>query len=215
MTQDANRPAPPGPDADFSYLDALRPSRIRELARGRSAWTSVDVLAGDASEAHAIRAVLELMGIHVQVFPLGLAQHAVNVLSGSVGTGEYLLLACHGDEGAIVLPELAPEVAATQRWHTRLPADAVREIVHLPDRTVIGLGCDMGHPALADAFLGGGCRAYIGPESGPFRYASALFPALLFYELTELRSLADAVQRIRGWDAEMAMWRLYERPPSP
>ena len=41
-------------DADFSYLDALRPSRIRELARGKSYWTTVDVLAGDPDFAPAL-----------------------------------------------------------------------------------------------------------------------------------------------------------------
>jgi hypothetical protein len=214
MSRSTGRPAGIAPGADFAYLDALRPSRVRELARGRSSWTSVDVLAGDPEEATAIRAILELMGVHVQVFPLGLAQHAVNLLDGSVGSGEFVVLACHGDEGAIVLPELAPEVAATQRWHTRLPAAAIREFVHLPDRVVIGTGCDMGHPELAQAFLDGGCRAYLAPAGGPFRYASALVPALLFYELAEMRSLSDAVERIRGWDAELAMWRLHERSPA-
>ena len=150
-------------DADLTYLNALRPSCIRELARGKSYWTTVDVLAGDPDETAAIRGALELMGVHVQVFPMGLAQHAVNVLSGTVGSGEYLLLACHGDEGAIVLPELAPEVAATQRWHTRLTADALRKTTRPPGRVAIGLGCDMGHQALANAFLASGCRAYIGP----------------------------------------------------
>jgi hypothetical protein len=130
-----------GSDADFTYLDALRPSRIRELARGKSYWTTVDVLAGDPDEAAAIRGALELMGVHVQVFPLGLAQHAVNVLSGTVGSGEYLLLACHGDEGAIVLPELAPEVAATQRWHTRLTADALRETVRSTNSRSVRSAC--------------------------------------------------------------------------
>lgn len=197
-------------EPDFSYLDALRPSRIRELARGRSCWTTVDILAGDEAEAGAIRSGLELMGVQVRVFPMGLAQHAINVLSGAEGAAEYLLLACHGEEGAIVLPELAPEVAATQQWHTRLPPDALRTIIRLPGRVVVGLGCDMGHADTASAFLAGGCRAYVGPQGGPFRYASALFPMLLFYELTERRSLHEAIDRIRRWDAEMAMWQLFE-----
>ena len=42
--------------------------------------------------------------------------------------------------------------------------------------------------------------------------ASAVFPILLFYELTELRPLPDALERIQRWDAEMRMWRLFQRP---
>jgi hypothetical protein len=63
----------------------------------------------------------------------------------------------------------------------------------------------MGHAETAAAFLAGGSPAYVGPRGGPFRYATALFPILLFYELTEGRSLRAAVERVGRWDAELAM----------
>jgi hypothetical protein len=46
----------------------------------------------------------------------------------------------------------------------------------------------------------------------PFGYASFFAPLFLFYELTEGRTLAEAVARLQAHDRELAMWRLYRRP---
>jgi hypothetical protein len=40
--------------------------------------------------------------------------------------------------------------------------------------------------------------------------ASAFAPLLLFYELTEGRSLERALERLRDHDRELAMWRLFQ-----
>ena len=42
----------------------------------------------------------------------------------------------------------------------------------------------------------------------PFGYASVFAPAMLFYELTEGRSIDAAVQRLRAHDDELATWQL-------
>jgi hypothetical protein len=56
--------------------------------------------------------------------------------------------------------------------------------------------------------------AYVAPRGAPFGYASLFAPLLLFYELTERRTLRQAVGRLQAHDAELAMWRLYTREPS-
>jgi hypothetical protein len=48
-----------------------------------------------------------------------------------------------------------------------------------------------------------------GPECAPFGYASAFVPTFLFYELTEMRTLEQAMERLCGHDDELAMWRLF------
>lgn len=73
---------------------------------------------------------------------------------------------------------------------------------------MIATGCDTGHPALVRAVLGCGASAYVAPGGGPFRYASFFAPLFLFYEFTEGRHLAEAVQRLQGHDHELGMWRL-------
>lgn len=71
-----------------------------------------------------------------------------------------------------------------------------------------GDGCET-VTELASAFFGGGATAYVASRGAPFGYASAFAPLLLFYELTEGRSLELAVKRLREHDGELAMWRLF------
>lgn len=50
---------------------------------------------------------------------------------------------------------------------------------------------------------------HVAPDGGPFGYASFFAPVFLFYELTEQRTLTEAVQRLQDHDRELRMWRLY------
>lgn len=97
------------------YWAGLRPSMIREFAKGASHWASVDLVAADMP-GDAIRAALEPFGIKVNRFPVGRAQHLVNVLGGAESTAPFVILAMHGDEGTLLLPGLAREIAATERF---------------------------------------------------------------------------------------------------
>jgi len=74
---------------------------------------------------------------------------------------------------------------------------------------VIATGCDTGYPALAQAVLDCGASAYVGACGAPFGYASLFAPIYLFYELTEQRTLSEAIDRLRRHDNELEMWRLY------
>ena len=46
-------------------------------------------------------------------------------------------------------------------------------------------------------------------DDGPFGYASFFAPVFLFYEVTEQRTLPEAVQRLQRHDQELRMWRLH------
>jgi hypothetical protein len=196
-------------DEERTYLATLRPSRVREVQAGATGWTRVDVIDVEAYEAVALRAVLEQFGIRVQLFPVGQARHLVAAL-GAEARAPYVVLACHGDEGRILLGELAEEVERFQPVHGSLGPDEVRRFADLPGSVVICTGCDTGTPELADAFLAAGASAYLAPAGAPFGYASVFAPAFLFYELTERRSLEQAVERLRAHDRELAMWRLFQ-----
>jgi hypothetical protein len=135
---------------------------VARVAAGETAWTSVDlVVCGTGHQGVAIRAGLEEMGVRVNLFPVGQARHLVAILSGRESTAPYLILDAHGDDGRIVLPELAPEVAAAQPFKGYLGPAELATFVPLPGRVVIGLGCTTGAGPLAGAFLDGGCDAYI------------------------------------------------------
>lgn len=190
------------------YLTSLRPSRIREVQGGAPSWAEVELIDIESGQGEAVRAGLECFGVRVRRTSVGQSRHLVAALTEASRAG-FVVLVCHGDEGDIVLPELADDVERHQPFHGRITPDDLRGFARFDDQVVVATGCDTGHPALAEAVLDCGAQAYLAPTGAPFGYASVFAPIFLFYELAELRSLDDAVQRLRAHDAELALWRLY------
>jgi hypothetical protein len=194
-------------DEERAYLATLRPTHPRGPGRRRR----LDVRRSHrsrATEAVALRGVLELFGVRVRHFPVGHARHLVGALGGDA-TAPYVVLACHGDEGRILLSELADEIERFQPVLGSLGPDELRRVVQLPGSAVIGTGCHTGTPELAGALFEGGASAYVAPDGAPFGYASAFAPLLPSYELTKGRSLEQAGERLRTHDRELSMWRLF------
>jgi len=193
-------------DDEDAWLASLRPSHIRQVQRGALGWTSVDVVDVDTGEGVGIRPALEAFGVRVSLLRVGQPRHLVTALGGGT-TAPFVVLACHGDEGAIVLPELAEEMERFQPFHRRCGPAELGAFARLPGSVVIATGCETGTPELAEAFFGAGASAYIAPVGAPFAYASVFAPIFLFYELVERRSLEEAVDRLRAHDTELSMWR--------
>ena len=185
---------------------------IQRIQRGELYWASVDVVdIAIGTEGVALRAALDEFQILVRRFPIGQALHLLKLLSGDEPTAPYVILCCHGVDGAIVLPEPADHFEGPQPVHGILTADALGGRVHLPDRVVIATGCGTGNPELAQAFLDGGCAAYIAPTGGPYGNSVVVAITLLFFGLMRARTLAQSMDRMRHYDDELAIWQLWER----
>jgi len=74
---------------------------------------------------------------------------------------------------------------------------------------VISTGCDTRRTRAGGGVLRGRRGRLRRAVRAPFGYASAFAPLLLFYDLTEGRSLDAAVARLRAHDRELEMWRLF------
>ncbi|MYY87163.1 MULTISPECIES: hypothetical protein [unclassified Streptomyces] len=203
------RESKPEPGAEARWLATQRPSRIREVQAGRPAWTRVDLLGVEEGGARALRDALEVFGVQVTYVRVGQPRHLIAALDDP--DAPYVIIACHGDEGRILLPELAPELARFQPFDGEMGPAEVRTHVRLSGSVVILTGCDAGDPELVDAFLDAGASACVAPRGAPFGYASVFAPLFLFYELTELRTLEQAVARLRAHDDELSMWHIRTR----
>ncbi len=195
---------------EAEWLATLRPSRIRDVQAGAPSWTTVHLVDVESGYGGALRAALETFGIQVHRSPVGQARHLVRALSDGP-RASFVVLACHGEEGGIVVPELAPQLERYQPFSRRVRPEDLRSFARFDGATVIATGCDTGHPALVEAVLDSGAGAYVAPDGGPFAYASFFAPVFLFYELTEQRTLAEAVSRLQDHDGELGMWRLHAR----
>lgn len=185
------------------------PSRIDAVVSGELSWTEVDLVDLAGGETEALRSVLETYGVRVNRFPVGQPRHLVAALGGVRQAARYVVLSCHGADGGILLDELIPEVARNQPFLGSAGPDEIRAHLRFPGSVVISTGCDTGTRALADAVFDAGGSAYLAPESEPFGHAAVFAVLYLFYELTEGRTLEQAVATLREHDAELAKWRLF------
>lgn len=193
------------------WLATQRPSRVREVQAGRLGWTEIDLIDVEGEYARALRDGLEVFGVQVNYLRVGQPRHLVAALNGTRPIAPYVVLCCHGDEGRILMDDVAEDLARFQPFNGAVGPDRVREHFRLPGSVTLVTGCDTGEPALADAFLDAGAGTYIAPRGAPFGYASVFAPLFFFYELTELRTPTEAVERLRAHDDELAMWQLYRR----
>lgn len=184
---------------------------MEDILAGKLAWTEVDLLDIEDSSAQALRSALEQLGIRVNYHPVGQPRHVIAVLSGDRPIAPYVIVGCHGDNGRILLPELGGPVADAQPFNGSMGPDQVRKHLRIPGSTVISTGCETGKPEVAQAFLDVGAGSYFAPTDAPDGHAAFLAVLLLFYELTDGRELRDAADRVRTYNDDLSMWRLWER----
>lgn len=184
---------------------------MRAIQDGELGWTRADILECKSSgEGAAIRGVLEQFGVTVGYFPIGQARHLIRLIGGEA-TAPYLVISCHGDEGGILLPDLAPEWEERQPVHHRFMPGDVLTHASLDHQTVICTGCEMGTDAMGQAWLDRGASAYVAPEGYPDGGAPLIVISRLVYELARNRPLDEAIDQIRRHDSELAMWRMWSR----
>lgn len=164
-------------------------------------------------EALALRSVLERLGVRVTLYPIGRGNDLVEVLSGRdlpEGT-DHLVLACHGDaEKRLVMPVLGPGVAEPGEPVGNWGAEEIRRCASLPPLLVLNTGCSLGSPAMADAFLSSGCRAYVAATGDPLGNAALFFAIRFYYELISTGcSEREAVERSRSQDADTGLYRWF------
>ncbi len=93
---------------------------------------------------------------------------------------------------------------------TSYSVDELADIVRLPGKVIVSVGCASGSPELADVFLSSGATAYIAPVTSPFGHAAPVFVTILFFALTQGRTLEEAVEVARSVDRELAIWQLFK-----
>ncbi len=163
---------------------------------------SIVVIGDTGLEPHTLRAVLEGFNYRVEIHWTGSRAEALEILRGSIPTFDDIILSCHGDPeaGGILVPD-----------EPVITADELAQVVRLPGKRVLNLGCGLGTAALAAAFLTNGSAAYIG-ASDDVDGNSALFFALHLYYFMALpnrKPLAESVELARQHDAECALFQLY------
>lgn len=186
--------------------------RTRAVTEGATHWAEVLLITLDDRGSEAIRAALEQCGLRVTLVRIGQARHLVAALS-DIGAAEYVILDCHGVDGDILIPELAPELEAQQPFHRRLTPEVMSKYARFDRALVISTGCTTADLNTGQAVLGQGAEGCIAPIGYPEGHAAFFAVTYLFYELTQGRNIRQAFQRLVEHDPEMGMWQMQSHWP--
>jgi hypothetical protein len=162
---------------------------------------SIVVIGSTGHEPFALRTMLEAFNYRVEIHWVGSRAEAVEILKGNIPTFPHLILSCHGDEaegGCILVPDEPP-----------LTAHDLRDILHLPGKIVLNLGCATGTPAFAESFRAGRCAAYIAPTDYVQGNSALFFAVHLYYFLARQQTLEMAIAQARNHDEECGLFQCF------
>jgi hypothetical protein len=123
----------------------------------------------NAYEAHAMRALLEMLDSVVTIHWIGTPMDFLKVLGQGDTAPRYLLIAGHGDkESGYYLGEYGEHIDTSMLHKQHMPAEVIAPVVNLPECTVISTACGGGTAAMGRAFTTNGkINAYIGCRVHP------------------------------------------------
>ncbi len=162
-------------------------------------------------EAQAIRSTLEYFGFRVIFIPIGRPNDFIAVLNKSwlYPDVQYILICAHGDDGAIIMPELAEDVYEPNEPHGPFFPALIKEYGNLRDINVVCSACTLGQDHVARAFLSVACESYIAPIEHVDGNATLLFIQNLFYHLAKGLTMPAAFQLAQKIDEETKQFRYY------
>jgi hypothetical protein len=169
---------------------------------------------GDAGEANRLRALLEGSGAVVLCHWIGTPDDFLKVISQGTKVAPYLIVSAHGDDNGIVFGEYAEGIGidVSMLKEESMPPESIKKHISLPGCVVLNLACSAGEPPMAEAFMHGGLKAYIGTvEPDPQATAHALFVMHFFYSLfAKGRSVREAWEHAAAYDEESRLFVLYD-----
>ncbi|MEM9215440.1 MAG: hypothetical protein AAGD25_13980 [Cyanobacteria bacterium P01_F01_bin.150] len=138
--------------------------------------------------ATAIRGVLEFYGLQVTLMWLNTKQDAINFFAGHDVKADYTIFCAHGigKESRIWFTVVEKVPGTDFRYEEvlfNLTPDNLRDYVKTAGGTFISTACDSGCEDFANAFLGVGYRAFIGPHVAVDVSSSVLFICGFFSNL--------------------------------
>jgi hypothetical protein len=174
---------------------------------------AVDIIVIDTGcGASAIRGALEGFNIQTRMHYIGNAKHLVSLLGSRDYLHKTIILSCHGDQGHMVLPELAQELERTMPYKKRLTSSDLLEFLNLKGHTVINTGCGLGHSEFAASFLAKGSENYIGATDYIEGNAALMFViAFCYFYFSEGITIDAAFNKAYSLDNETKLFKLWKK----
>ncbi len=186
-------------------------------------WTPVDTRFDDkkvpVSIAHVdrgehsimLRHLLEELGAVVLLHGISTPGDFTKVISQVEEAPPFLIVSTHGDENGLVFGGYIPSIDVSMLVEGSMPPSYIAQQVKLPGTVVINLGCGGGQQSMAQAFLAGGARGYIGTDPNPPTSNHALFVAHFFLSIIRRKRSVEASWRVAaGYDEHSRSYLYYD-----
>ncbi len=166
---------------------------------------------GTGGEGEVLRAILEELNCVVLCHWPGTPGDFLKVIGQGESCAPYLIVSGHGDDGNLILGEYASFIDTSMLMDGNRPPERLREHVCLPGCTVINTCCRGGARPLANAFMSGGLKAYIGAVEDVAGDAVPLLVTHFFYQLPRVgHSVRRAWKHAASYDRESRLFALYD-----
>lgn len=167
------------------------------------------VIGSVGNEPEALRQSLEYFGFFVAVKYVGRPNDLIAVLQGEfVLDPDCIILSCHGEDGAIIMPELGADVYDEREPRGNMTAADIEKHLQLHGKLILNLGCTTGATALATVFSKQ--NTYIASADYTEGNAALYFAISLFYELSKDGvSIEDAYEKAMGTDNETQYFKMF------
>ena len=157
-------------------------------------YDSVTIVSDENSEvAMAIRSVMEQFRLRVQLYVGVWKQHLLDFFEGKVPCAEHIVICTSGDGDTesenIDLDEMKMAFSCVQvvdDWEGTtfyLTPRNIPKLVSFQEKRVLFCGCGSGRQAFAKAFIGAGCKSYIGATGEVDGDSAMMFVLSFFYHL--------------------------------
>lgn len=150
----------------------------------------VSLVAIDSSDVPLIRTVLESLGCVVLLHAVGTPTDFLKVIGQGERAARFMIITGHGTDDGLYFGDYISSIDTSMLVNGSLPPAAIERHVNLPGCTVYTHACFSGTPAMAQAFLSGGLKAYLGCRTQPDATAANLFIHNFIYNL-KYRNLSE------------------------
>lgn len=168
---------------------------------------------GVGHDAAFARSLLEQLGAAVYLHLIGTPKDLLEVLSQGKAAPPHLIICCHGDDNGLVFGEYASGIDTSMLVAGSMPPECIAKHIDLPGCVVLNMACGAGEPPMAEAFMSGKLKAYVGTvQPVPGSASGPLFLAHFFYQLlVRGRSDWDAWERAASYDESSRQYVFYDQ----
>lgn len=162
-------------------------------------------------DAQRLRHLLEGLRAVTHYHNIGCPADFLRVIAQEQTAPPYLIVSGHGGDHGIHFGDYIDTIDTSSLVGEDMPASSISNHVKLPGTVIINTTCDCGSDEMAQAFLSGGARAYIGTDPNPLAIEHPLFIAHFFHSIIRKKMEPfEAWQSAAAYDNQSRLYMYFD-----